>query len=202
MPGAHPPLAGQGDSGDEKDPRGASRAKAKAKASSAKASGPSGSSGDPPPPPKAAPPKAAPPPPPPLAEESDIEVFALGQSAAPKSSATSRRRGNAPKKEYIAAIGGGQVRYEDHVHRDGTVYSNYHFLCPHHDDCSRTMGLGPRNTKRHGPLEPLAFLHAWRDLPPGEQGHRKTPVPQALVTAFFLEHETEMEAIWSHFATP
>ena len=206
IPKFRKPITDHGGDNDD-DPRGASRsvgvqAKAKAKAiasvpagGSVVASGGASSSSGPP----AAVPLPAP------GGDIEMEIHGgPGGPAIPKAPAAMRGRRQGPQKKPVSAIGAGDpgtVRYEDHVKRDGTVYSNWQMICPHHRDikCVRTLGLGPTNTRRHGPLQPLAFLHVWRDLPPGEDGHRKTDPTQAQVTAYFNEHKSELEGIWEQF---
>ena len=114
-----------------------------------------------------------------------------------------RRRTTAPRK-MVDAIGGGQVNFTEYPDpHTGRVYANWLFQCPHHPGCERVLGLGARNTRRHGPLEPLAFLHVWRDVVPEERGHRLTPVRDAaLVSRFFTDHESELNAIFEQFASP
>ena len=106
-------------------------------------------------------------------------------------------------KIFIAAIGGGRVNYTEYPDRHtGKIYANWTFECPHHHGCSRVMGTSKKNTTPHGFLQPLAFLHVWRDVCPTERGHRLTPVKQEPVSKFFEEHEEELMAIWNVFATP
>ena len=44
---------------------------------------------------------------------------------------------------------------------------------PKHHNCQKTRGVGSFSTKRYGELEPLAYLHAWRDVDvPAHKTHR------------------------------
>ena len=46
--------------------------------------------------------------------------------------------------------------------------------CHRHDNCMKTRGIAAFSTKRYGELEPLAFLHAWRDMDvPPTKSHRQ-----------------------------
>ena len=68
---------------------------------------------------------------------------------------------------YLPAVGGGECSYQEYSSAAGVTYKNWSFLCPKcpkSDGCKKTRGVGPYSTKRHGDLEPLAFLHAWRDV--------------------------------------
>ena len=123
-----------------------------------------------------------------------------------KGSAKGDRPRRRKRELYIPAIGGGEAFFDEYKAPSSDiikrkVYDNWNMLCPHHPDCERTMGLGPRNT-RHGHLEPLAFLHVWKDMAPGPGGHRKTsPDPEA-VLRFLNEHRDELAAMHTHFETP
>ena len=51
-------------------------------------------------------------------------------------------------------------------------------------------------------LEPLAFLHAWRDCKiDKEKGHRKSSPTEAEVRKFYTDHYRELEAIKDLFIT-
>lgn len=200
---------------DEEDPRASHRAedvaKAKGKAvgpppkkasgkgaGKAKAAAAPKASGAPLPPvfPAPLPPPAAAPPVPAAFEF----VPAASSSGAERPPKKVRR---AKRDLFIPAIGGGEALYEEYPNAEtGVDYQNWQFKCPHHPDCVRTRGVAPRNIKQHGFYEPIAFLHAWRDTPPGPRGHRLTnPSPQA-VADFFNAHEPGLAALWTHFATP
>ena len=74
--------------------------------------------------------------------------------------------------------------------------------CP--ADCQRTCGVIPRNMNLlKSDLEPLALLHAWRDvdIDPGK-GHRLTPVPDKKVIDFYEDHYDELSALRDLFMTP
>ena len=94
--------------------------------------------------------------------------------------------------------------YDEWPDASGKLYKNWTFKCPNpdHGACERVMGVSTRNTRNHGHLEPLAYLHVWRDLVPGPYGHRLTNAEQPAVTEFFLANEERLEELWSQFATP
>jgi hypothetical protein len=102
----------------------------------------------------------------------------------------------------VPAIGAGDVYYDEFTSPMRLEpYCNWTFYCPGRPgcpkDCQRTMGVVPRNMKLlKSNLQPLAFLHAWRDcvIDP-EKGHRKSPVPDADVRSFFEDHEDELSEI-------
>lgn len=189
-----PPAKRASGKGKAKAPSSSTGSKAK---SSSRAPSPSAL---PPPPPKSAPP--------PVHDSDDDMVLPASSSSAAK--ATPMAAGPSSRmregREFKAAIGGGQVVYKEYNNfAIGTSYRNWIFKCnkcPVAESCQRTMGLGPRNTSRHGSLEPLAYLHAWRDTPPGPQGHRKTNPKAPAVTQFFNDNRAELQALEDIFLTP
>lgn len=158
---------------------------------------------------KAKAPAPLPPPPAPPSPLSDDE-FVVARPASSSSNIAAAFDDADPRvprerRGYMPAIGGGSVFYKEYrAFGVGKSYKNWIFLCPHCPKigikaCERTMGVIPKNTETHGHLEPLAFLHAWRDVPPGPQGHRKThPTPEA-VTAFFHTHKDELDELAEYF---
>ena len=92
-----------------------------------------------------------------------------------------RRKGRA--REYLPAIGNGVLHFEQYDGgATGKPYENWILKCPHHTNCERTRGCGVFATKRHAELEPLAFLHAWRDVdvPPGKKHRLCNPTTEQL----------------------
>ena len=77
---------------------------------------------------------------------------------------TGRLKRKREKAQWKTAIGGGHVRYQDYKHPDGGIYGNFRFRCPYHHNCAKTAGTGASNIADLGPLQPSAFLHAWRDV--------------------------------------
>ena len=126
--------------------------------------------------------------------------------AAPKPHAKGRAgRVRRDARPFIPAIGGGEIYFDEYAgpaSSGAKAFNNWIFKCPHHAGCQRVMGDGIKNTSRHGHLEPIAFLHVWRDTPPGEKRHRLTdPLPED-VDNFHDAHKEELQALWEMFATP
>ena len=91
-------------------------------------------------------------------------------------------RRKAMGRQWMPAVGGGFVAFEAYPAKGtGHIYENVIFLCPpaagQGKGCQQTRGLFPASTARHAELEPLAFLHAWRDLhvPPDKIHRHLTP---------------------------
>ena len=196
----------------EEDPRAAYRAediaKAKAVVPPKKASGKGAgkakavaapkASGAPLPPvlPAPLPPPALPPPVP--APFEFVGAASSSGAERPAKKARSKKR-----DKFKPAIGGGEAYYEEYPDAEtGDLYQNWQFLCPHHDNCEKTKGATPRNIKKHGFLQPIAYLHAWRDTPPGPFGHRRTEPDAKDVADFFNENEAALEELFNSFATP
>ena len=221
-PGSFLPLAPLGDdSDDDPDPRGKDRPPA-SKASSSKAPAEGKATG--PLPPKASSSSSAkasakakvgaasPPLPPASPSSPEFLVGGGGASISPfepkaKGKAKAKAKGKAkakPLKPLVPAIGEGFVWYENYtaplMHR---VYGNWTFHCTREgcpNDCKRTLGVIPRNCKKFGDLEPLAFLHAWRDCTIDPRlGHRKSPVRDEDVKTFYEDHVDELEALRDMF---
>ena len=149
-------------------------------------------------------PVPGPPPSPPSPDDFVVAKAASSSSskaAAPPPAPPAGVRRPRKKREFLPAIGGGGAFYEEH--RDfgfGKLYKNWIFDCPHHGGvCQRTMGVVPKNIESHGILEPLAYLHVWRDLVPGPDGHRHTHADPAVVAAFYTRHQEELEQLAERF---
>ena len=156
----------------------------------------------PPVPPPTVPPTTAPPAPP--VEEDFIVAGTPSEPAPPPPPAAprqprvienkSRVKRARKARDWKDAIGGGQIHYEIYAHPDGRPgYGNFQFKCQHlgHDaKCGKVRGSGPAMT-RLSPLEPLAFLHAWRDVLEAPERseldvscHRDEPPTEEEVQAF------------------
>lgn len=151
-------------------------------------------------------PVPGPPPSPPSPDDFLVAKAASSSSskaaaAAPPPAPPAGVRRPKTKREFLPAIGGGGVFYREH--RDfgfGKLYKNWIFDCPHHGTaCQRTMGVVSKNIENHGILEPLAYLHVWRDLVPGPDGHRLTNADPADVAAFYTRHQEELEQLAERF---
>ena len=111
--------------------------------------------------------------------------------------------------DWSAAVDGlGRVRWDPYTNPETLKdYHNYHFECPYHEDCIKTRGIGPRNTKPLGPLQPLAFLHAWRDVLEDVEDadprcHNGTPPTMEQVTDFYHRHREGLNALALSLGAP
>ena len=208
---------------DEEDPRGKCRPKPAKRAKPAKAGAasppsPSGAAKPASSSPAAA--KAAPAPSSPEilvggfgGSSSSSAMIAPPAGAKAKGSAKTKAKAKAkaaPRepKEVVPAIGPGFVFYKEYTGPFALkAYANWTFYCKRPGcpaNCQRTLGVLPRNCKlTESYLEPLAFLHAWRDCEIDPKlGHRKSPVEDADTKRFFDNHKDELSALHSLFATP
>ena len=151
-------------------------------------------------------------PPSPHGSESSTDFFMGGVAKAPgkaNAKAGSKKKPKKNKQELmVPAIGDGFVYYEEYIAPLRVVpYGNWTFYCKRPGcpaDCQRTLGVLPRNMKlTDNQLEPLAFLHAWRDCVIDPiKGHRKSHPTNAVVQAFFDDHQDELEALKALFVAP
>ena len=91
------------------------------------------------------------------------------------------------KRLYRPFFGGSEVWYDPLYQppSGAAAYSTWMFRCAKHPQCARARTTVAANTARHGRIEPLAFLHAWLDLP-DQAGvpHAAQRVDKALVDAY------------------
>ena len=102
-------------------------------------------------------------------------------------------RREARRRDYKPGVGGGSVYFEGYREGEaGRLYPNWILVCNKHEGCQKTRGVGYFSTKRYGELEPLAFLHAWRDMDvlPGKTHRQCTPS----VADIDAQMESHMEA--------
>ena len=165
-------------------------------------------------------PRAPPPKPsgPPLPSPPSPEFLVGGSSslseskAAPKAKAASKAAAAKAKsrggKVLVPAVGEGFVYYDEYrapLKLEPT--GNWAFHCKREGcpkDCKRTLGVVRRNMRLlDHELEPLAFLHAWRDctIDP-KKGHRKSHPTDEAVKRYFEEHLDELEALAAVFGLP
>ena len=71
--------------------------------------------------------------------------------------------------------GGGKMRVDEYVQRRKKRgrYTRWILCCPHHKKCVKKRSVSKATTARHGPLEPIGFLMAWRDLDAADQASHK-----------------------------
>ena len=94
----------------------------------------------------------------------DEDGITIGPELPAPPVARERRAQRDPLEAWKPALFGASIDYQEYVKRDGTVYKNYTILCTRHPGCKKTKGRSDGNMRRHGELQPLAFLHAWLDM--------------------------------------
>ena len=114
-------------------------------------------------------------------------------------------RREARNRDYVPAVGGGSCYFEAYpVGATGKLYENWMFVCPRpgHKGCFKTKGVYPGSTRRYDELEPLAFLHAWRDMvvPPGKT-HRNCNPTAAAIDEQMAAHMAEFAELNAKFRT-
>ena len=142
-------------------------------------------------PPPAPPPLPPPPLPPPIIEAPEPPVLEPPPPVPePVGPPEHRNRGRGPlraRRLFVPWQAGGEVFFDKDYQepRSGIVYSTWMLQCPRHERCLKKTRIGPRTTRMFGPIEPLAYLHAWLELPDGAPGwdHVGAEVPADLVRA-------------------
>ncbi len=88
-------------------------------------------------------------------------------------------------------------RYVHPIHRS---YDSWILKCNRHPACEKKRVVSVRNCARHGHLEPLAYVLAWRDvhLPDGATAKqhinvRGLPTPEAVANIMELHREALQE---------
>jgi hypothetical protein len=98
------------------------------------------------------------------------------------------------------AIGGGVLRWEMYTPPKGKPYPNYQInclTCGGKRNCKKTKGSTAVNSARHGRLEALAFVHAWRTtaIRRPDKSHQWHDPTDAEVDAFVGEHREDLERL-------
>jgi len=153
----------------------------------------SGSSGDPPPIVEPPPPIAAPTPP---DDDDDGIIVPQGPPPPPPEVPAKRRKRANARDEFQPGIGDALVLYDPYTTPQGKFAPNWILLCPRHADCQKSRGVTESHCSRWGPIEPLAFLHEWIDVPdvPGKT-HASLWPQAARVGAFAEAHREELKEI-------
>ena len=115
-----------------------------------------------------------------------------------------------PKKEkepfdWQAGINGAVIGFHNWVNPEGVAVPNWRIKCPNPAHvlngrtCEKRRGAGGEFEARHGPIEPIAFLHCWLliNWPTDRKykSHRFEPVPVDMLDRFVEEHRAELQAI-------
>lgn len=146
---------------------------------------------------------AAPPPPPPIppspepgSDSSDGSII-LGLGFAPARSLRGQKR----KKTPFAAIGGGWIKYDPNWKTpSGKVYPNFTIgctTCAPGSNCKKTQGQTAEHSRRHGRIETIACLHAWRTTAVTDpaKSHARHTVPTEEVDAYIVAHRADLERL-------
>ena len=108
-------------------------------------------------------------------------------------SASTRRQLN-----WKAALWGGSLCYDEYL-QNGAMYKNWKFKCDRHGGlCVKTKGA--QFTSRHGTVEPLAFLHAWREVAPtAGKTHAQMNPSHAEVAEIYDVFSEELQALHASY---
>ena len=105
--------------------------------------------------------------------------------------------GFSSKACFSLASVGPAVDYVHPVHRS---YTSWICECPHHQGCQKKRVISARSTSRHGSLEPLAYVLAWKDTPPAPgKSHVATLPSQESVDEIINLHRDALQACRDRF---
>ena len=112
-----------------------------------------------------------------------------------------RRAGAHENKDWKAGLFGSGVIYEEYRKKDDSIYRNYTILCTKHVNpcCVKTKGRYEGNMRRHGELEPLAFLTAWLfcEPKPGKtHANRASDPSDEMVDGIVRENADELQDLF------
>jgi len=143
-------------------------------------------------------PGESPPPAPPSPPATATGIIA-GPAEPPTDTLPRRRIG----RKWIPALNGAQIQYSEYkVPYTNSTYRNYIIKgpTPSGEIKSKTHGRVPQYTRRHGDIEPIAFLHCWLlKWNPAQVLRRRSdgdPSDEE-VDAFVLDHRQELEDLFN-----
>jgi len=109
----------------------------------------------------------------------------------------------------MAFWGGKIFAHKDYQPPNGDLaYSTWFWKCLNpacEGECMRRKVVGIHATKRHGALEPIAFLHAWSLVPPtAAKRHIKEEPTNAAIDALITDpaNLAEYRRVCVHFGLP
>jgi len=159
-----------------------------------------GSGGAPPAPPPACPGGGGDPPveggPAPGVESGPIVDAIVGGSVVPEAPQAQGRR--VLGRDWRDTLNGAKIQYKAYAKNDGSKpYRNYIMTCTRHPGCQRTHGRIPKWMKRHGELEPLAWLHAWEavEVPP-DRAHNGVDPKDAEVDSWMETRAGDLQVLF------
>ena len=136
-------------------------------------------------------------PPDPLVGEEDFYIAPLVPEVAPKGKAR-------PKKEqdkylWVDALDGCRASFQPYVDTKGKPSTNFVLKCPHHVSCEKSRARIPAHEEHFGPIEELAYLHAWSRIAwptkPTMGTHRQETPSQAAVAEYARAHVEDLQAV-------
>jgi hypothetical protein len=79
------------------------------------------------------------------------------------------------KRDYIEGPTGCRLFFKQYL-APGAAHPvpNWYMKCNHHGSCGKRKGTNAKATATHGDIEPIAFLHAWHELPWPRPGGKPT----------------------------
>ena len=103
--------------------------------------------------------------------------------------------------EPIESIGGAPVVFDPYTTPSGVYTPNFVMYCTNieHGDCHKRRGCTEGHERRHGVIEPLAWLRAWHEIVwptrPGVKNHVAERVSGEAVDRWVAEHGAELRDV-------
>jgi len=159
---------------------------------------------DPPPPVVVEPPPSEPEPRPP-APDPDEEAVVLAMPEPPV--AVPRERKRKLDDRWVPTPLGTEVLYEsewEHPKGSGMFPLNWQIRCTRHAGCEKSKFVTDKSTAIHGPIECLAFLHAWIPCNPAKPDatHRSCNPSKEQVAAVVAEHRVALQEVYDMCVPP
>ena len=113
--------------------------------------------------------------------------------------------------DWVDAVGGGLIRHDSNFrNKAGKLYPNCKISCltcpkiAGKTPCQKTIGITPETCARHGRIEPIAILHAWRfvEITKKDKSHARHDPTHDEVDAFIASHRVELEELADRLHLP
>ena len=104
-------------------------------------------------------------------------------------------------RDWQAAVGSGKIFFDSNYQSlTGKSYSSWIMKCDKHPACEKKRVVNDTSTRNFGDIEPICFLHAWRDMPaePGKKHSHQNPDLLA-VTAQAEAHRDDFQRLRDYF---
>ena len=103
--------------------------------------------------------------------------------------------------DFVDAVNGCKMNWKSYVTPAGRPAPNFKIKCPYHYQCYKSRGSTDQFCSTYGAIEPIAYLHAWAEIPwpttPKMGTHRQEAPSDDEVLAMLEAHRHEFEELLS-----